>query len=180
MNNYVYIWGDWLSCHPLRGSHDSQSPHIWVWLAIMWPTQMVTWYPITPYKETLVPRLVATLIYLSQTYSYYIRGDRSPLASPITTSPGLTYTVHYEIIEYALVCIIVCWHDCENIARIPSYNGLQLKTTMIESWLHFNLETFIQLWPLKCNFKSFKFSKVCLANATHNLESGKITLFFYF
>ena len=31
------------------------------------------------YKETLVPHLVATLIYLSQIYSHYIRGDRSPL-----------------------------------------------------------------------------------------------------
>ena len=29
--------------------------------------------------RTLVPHLVATLIYLSQMYSYYIRGDRSPL-----------------------------------------------------------------------------------------------------
>ena len=29
MNNYVLMWGDWLSCDPLRGSHDSQSPHIW-------------------------------------------------------------------------------------------------------------------------------------------------------
>ena len=57
MNSYVLIWGDWLSCDPLRGSHDSQSPHI----------------------KTLVPHLVATLIYLSQIYSYYIRGDRSPL-----------------------------------------------------------------------------------------------------
>ena len=57
MNNYVLIWGDWLSCDPLRGSHDSQSP---------------------PNKETLVPHLVATLIYLSQIYSY-IRSDRSPL-----------------------------------------------------------------------------------------------------
>ena len=28
MNNYVLIWGDWLSCDPLRGSHDSQSPQI--------------------------------------------------------------------------------------------------------------------------------------------------------
>ena len=28
MNNYVLIWGDWLSCDPLRGSHDSQPPHI--------------------------------------------------------------------------------------------------------------------------------------------------------
>ena len=34
---------------------------------------------ITPYKETLGPHLVATLIYLSQNYSYYIRGDRSSL-----------------------------------------------------------------------------------------------------
>ena len=49
------IWGDWLSCDPLHGR------------------------PITPYKETLVPHLVATLIYLSQIYSYYIRGDMSPL-----------------------------------------------------------------------------------------------------
>ena len=30
---------------------------------------------ITPYKETLGPHLVATLIYLSQNYSYYIRID---------------------------------------------------------------------------------------------------------
>ena len=29
MNNYVLIWGDWLSCDRLRGSHDSQSPRIW-------------------------------------------------------------------------------------------------------------------------------------------------------
>ena len=36
-------------------------------------------HTITPYKETLVPHLVATLIHLSQIYSYYIRGDRLPL-----------------------------------------------------------------------------------------------------
>ena len=39
---------------------------------------------ITPYKETLVSHLVATLIYLSQINSYYIRGDRSPLNRYIT------------------------------------------------------------------------------------------------
>ena len=32
MNNYVLIWGDWLLCDPLKGSHDSQSPHIY-WLS---------------------------------------------------------------------------------------------------------------------------------------------------
>ena len=32
-----------------------------------------------PYMETLVTHLVATLILFSQIYSYYIRGDRSPL-----------------------------------------------------------------------------------------------------
>ena len=36
---------------------------------------------ITPYKETLVPHLVVTLIYLSHIYSYYIRGDLSPLTN---------------------------------------------------------------------------------------------------
>ena len=60
MNNYVLIWGDRLSCDPIRGSQD---------------------HPITPYKETLVPHLVATLIYLSQVYSCYIRGDGSPLSA---------------------------------------------------------------------------------------------------
>ena len=74
MNNYVLIWGDWLSCDPLRGSNDSQSPHIWRWLTIMWPSQRVTWW-------SLVPHLVLTLLYLSQIYSYYIRGDGSPLIS---------------------------------------------------------------------------------------------------
>ena len=59
MNSYVHIWGDWLSCDPLR--------------------------PITPYKETLVPHLVTTLIYLSQTDLYYVRGDRSPLSFPFVT-----------------------------------------------------------------------------------------------
>ena len=73
MNNYVLIWGDWLSCDPHRGSHDSQSTHIWG-----------DWLSCDPLrgshdKETLVPHLVATLIYLSQNYSYYIRDDRSPL-----------------------------------------------------------------------------------------------------
>ena len=61
MNNYVLIWGesrDRLSCDPLRESHDSRSPHI---------------------RKKLVPHLVASLNYLSQIYSYYIRGDMSPL-----------------------------------------------------------------------------------------------------
>ena len=49
------IYGvDLLSCDPLRGSHDNP----------------------------IVPHLVATLIFLSQIYSYYIRGDRSPLSCP--------------------------------------------------------------------------------------------------
>ena len=30
-----------------------------------------------------MPHLVATFIYLSQIYSYYIRGDRSPLNQPL-------------------------------------------------------------------------------------------------
>ena len=53
--NHPIYGGDWLSCDPLRESH------------------------VTPYKETLVPHLVATLIYLSQSYSCHIKSDRSPL-----------------------------------------------------------------------------------------------------
>ena len=58
MNNYVLIWGDWLSCDPLRGSHDSQSPHI---------------------REHLCPILWQRWFICHKNYSYYIRGDRSPL-----------------------------------------------------------------------------------------------------
>ena len=39
--------------------------------------------PITPYKETLVPHLVVTLLYSSQIYSYYIRDVRSPLIEEV-------------------------------------------------------------------------------------------------
>ena len=43
------------------------------------PICRVIGYYVTLSEETLVPHFVATLIYLSQNYSYYIRGDRSPL-----------------------------------------------------------------------------------------------------
>ena len=37
--------------------------------------------------EIRVPHLVAILIYLSQIYSYYIRGDRSPLNMYVRIRP---------------------------------------------------------------------------------------------
>ena len=49
-----------------------------------------------PYKETLVPHLVATLIYFSQIYSYYIRGDRSPL-SKVVIIPTITKTQNIRL-----------------------------------------------------------------------------------
>ena len=71
-----YIWAQYLGTlliyHPLYGMNT--------------PYMGVIFYHVTlseegnkDNKETLVPHLVATLIYLSQNYSYYIRGDRSPL-----------------------------------------------------------------------------------------------------
>ena len=41
-----------------------------------------------------MPHLVATLIYLSQIYSYYIRGDRSPLNRE-TLSVSIVVLFHY-------------------------------------------------------------------------------------
>ena len=57
---------------------------------------MIANHPI--YKEALVPHLVATLIYLSQIYSYYIRGDRSPLTHENLTQPieQDDYSVRYR------------------------------------------------------------------------------------
>ena len=63
MNNYVLIWGDRLSCDSLRGSHDSQSPHIRKHLCPIW------WQ-----------------LYFSQIYSYYIRVDISPSTWPMGTT----------------------------------------------------------------------------------------------
>ena len=58
------IWGDWLSCDPLWGSHDSQ------WLAIM----------VIGYHVTLCEgHMIANHPIKGHTYSYHIRGDRSPL-----------------------------------------------------------------------------------------------------
>ena len=49
---------------------------------------------ITPYKETRVSHLVATLIYLSQIYSYYISGDKSPLTIHHLTDGFMSLTYH--------------------------------------------------------------------------------------
>ena len=74
MNNYVLIWGDWGSCdpanHPIYG-------------VIGYHVTLSEGHMITPYKKTLVPHLMATLIYLSQNYSFFIRGDRSPLPAKL-------------------------------------------------------------------------------------------------
>ena len=57
MDNYILIWGD--SHVTLSEGHMIANP---------------------PYKGTLVPHIVAILIYLSHIYSYYIWGDMSPLS----------------------------------------------------------------------------------------------------
>ena len=63
---------------------------------------ITTWHHMTttPYKETLVPHLVATLIYLSQIYPYYIRGDRSPLKSDIIGFAVMFFHSNMIIIAY--------------------------------------------------------------------------------
>ena len=95
MNNYVLIWDDWLSYDPLRGSHDK---------------------PITPYKETLVPHLMAAFIYLTQIYSYYIRGDRSPLKNTL-----LKIMEHIYIIFTYYIIFFTCQLDWTKYAYIVKY-----------------------------------------------------------
>ena len=79
MNIYVLIWGDWQSCDPLRGSHEGHM--IAIYGVIGYHVTLSDGHMIANHLiyGTLVPHLVATLINLSQNYSYYIRGDRSPL-----------------------------------------------------------------------------------------------------
>ena len=65
--NHPIYGGEWLSCDPLRGSHNSHDS------------------------------IVATLIYLSQIYSYYIRGDRSPL---INTGLVYIHILHNTVTQH--------------------------------------------------------------------------------
>ena len=81
MLNYIGIYAVKASdlkviYHPLYGMNN----YVLIW---------GDWPLCEPYKETLVPHLVATLIYLSQFFSYYIRGDISPLARGIQASQTL-------------------------------------------------------------------------------------------
>ena len=50
INNYVLIWGDWLSCDSLRGSHDSQSPHI---RKHLWPILWQLWFICHQFIHTI-------------------------------------------------------------------------------------------------------------------------------
>ena len=67
-----------------------------------------------PYKKTLVPHLVATLIYLSQIDSYYIRGDRSPLSDwvvhfPVNISPDPMSFYWWVRASIKTTTACVCW-----------------------------------------------------------------------
>ena len=56
-----------------------------------------------------MPHLVATLIYLSQKYSYYIRGDRSPL-----TKDG----PHAERVNIIIHCVWMMFEDLSPIRSL--------------------------------------------------------------
>ena len=67
-------------------------------------------YHVTSHVTALVPHLVATLIYLSQNYSYYIRGDRSPLISFSTELEQLhDFGANHRVFRYARD--IVVWPE---------------------------------------------------------------------
>ena len=59
--------------------------------------------------ETLVPHLVATLIYLSQIYSYYIRGDRSPLTCQLPSNHDTIYETFTECCYYVVNSVNASW-----------------------------------------------------------------------
>ena len=49
------IWGDWLSCDPLRRTHDSQSPPYVGWLVIMWPSERVVGSLLRYFNVAVIP-----------------------------------------------------------------------------------------------------------------------------
>ena len=68
-----------------------------------------------------MPHLVATLIYLSQIYSYYIKGDRSPL-NKATGSDGF----RNELLKYG------CKHSATPVATI--FNNIFKTGHYPETW----------------------------------------------
>ena len=57
-----------------------------------------------------MPHLVATLIYLSQNYSYYIRGDRSPLIYIMVPTLHTLVCDHEELFPATRVAECGCVH----------------------------------------------------------------------
>ena len=97
MSLYGVIGYHMIANHPYKSSKNwrSEAEH-----STSRSRRLPTILTITPYKETLVPHFVATLIYLSQNYSYNIRGDRSPLKRPIVQTDK--YPSKHET-------LIQCW-----------------------------------------------------------------------
>ena len=61
-----------------------------------------------------MPHLVATLIYLSQIHSYYIRGDMSPLTHTELKNFDINYgsqrIIHFELfVPFRFICIPILW-----------------------------------------------------------------------
>ena len=81
MSLYGVIGYHTIANHPIYGvigyrGHDSNHP---IYGVIGYRVTLSEGHMIAHYKETIVPHLVANLIYLSQIYSYY-GGDMSPLS----------------------------------------------------------------------------------------------------
>ena len=80
---------------------------------------MIRYHVTLSYKETPVPHLVGTLIFLSQNYSNYIRGGRSPLnlyilvyESQEKCKKNINLGIHMYCIHYNYIVTVSCLLGC--------------------------------------------------------------------
>ena len=100
-----------------------------------------------------MPHLVATLIYLSQIYSYYIRGDMSPLKNlnfhPLEVMTRYREPQSVQCYPLLLILIYLYFHPLKIVLR---YRDPQFQVVENYSYL-FNLRsTFCKFWCFNTHF----------------------------
>ena len=118
-------------------------------------------YHVT-YKETLVPHLVAALIYLSQNYSYYIRGDRVP-ESP--NSRSYWQTIWHSPSKHYTLTQCQCNFGPSSPTGGATFHIRWVNITCLSSRL-----TPFNPWSAEIFNLIFSHLKLCLATAIHNLK----------
>ena len=123
--NHPHIWGDWLSCDPMRGSHDSQSPHIRTYhirgdrspliCFLLIPSWALTWSNVIDRPISIDSLLLPCIV--SFTHQYHLSSTHSSSISWRYWVACSTYITlhsdrgcHSEFCSRCVLIIHVCFY----------------------------------------------------------------------